>query len=91
MTLIAGLVTVFAIIYIATNRGTSYQDKDGVEQGDGSVIAVLWVWIVYMLTWVLFLDKLPAFLINLGFWESSAILLFLLLLWVERPSEYKND
>ena len=80
MTLIAALVTIFAIIYIATNRGTSYRDKQGIYHGDGSVFAVLWVWIVYMLAWALFPDKLPAFLINLGFWESSAILLFFLVL-----------
>ena len=91
MTLIAALVTVFAIIYIATGRNTIYKDKDGVQQGDGSVFSLLWIVIVYMLAWGLFPDVLPAFLINLGFWESSAILLFILLLWLEKPSEYKND
>ena len=68
-----------------------YKDKDGVQQGDGSVFSLLWIVIVYMLAWGLFPDVLPAFLINLGFWESSAILLFILLLWLEKPSEYKND
>lgn len=91
MTLIAALVTVFALIYIATGRNTIYKDKDGVQQGDGSVFSLLWIVIVYMLVWGLFPDVLPAFLINLGFWESSAILIIILLLWLEKPSEYKND
>ena len=82
MTLIAALVTVFTLIYIATGRNTIYKDKDGVQQGDGSVFSLLWIVIVYMLVWGLFPDVLPAFLINLGFWESSAILLFILFLQI---------
>ena len=47
MTILAALVTIFAILRIVFGRNTVYKDSDGVHHGDGTLMSLLQIHIVY--------------------------------------------
>ena len=85
MTILAALVTIFAILRIVFGRHTVYEDSDG-QHGEGTLLSLLWIYVVYAFVWFLFLDKLPDWLLDFGFIESIGLMSILIFFWIERPS-----
>ena len=87
MTILATLITIFAILRIVFGRNKVYIDSDGVHQGDGTLLSVLWIYIVYVFIWFLFLDKLPDWLRDFGLLPSLGLISIVIILWIGGPDE----
>ena len=87
MIILATLITIFAILGIIFGRNKFYTDSDGVQQGDGIFLSVLWITIVYVFIWFLFLDKLPDWLRDLGLLPSIGLFGLAIVLWISGPDQ----